>query len=69
MSLDTIERVKYFCLRNVRSCGFCRLRNGRSSTRQSRRQDPELLRLFLGGHIVKYMIVRGYHNVRVRVKN
>ena len=24
---------------------------------------------FLGGHIVKYMIVRGYHNVRVRVKN
>ena len=48
MSLDTIERVKYFCLRNVRSCGFCRLRNGRSSTRQSRRQDPELLRLLFG---------------------
>ena len=24
---------------------------------------------FSGGHTVKYMIVRGYHNARVRVKN
>ena len=48
MSLDTIERVKYFCLRNVRSCGYCRLRNGRSSARQARRQDPQLLRLLFG---------------------
>ena len=48
MTLDTIERVKYFGLRNVRSCGFCRLRNGRSITRRSRRQDPRLLNLLYG---------------------
>ena len=48
MTLDTIERVKYFGLRNVRSCGFCRLRNGRSSTRKSSRQDPQLLSLLFG---------------------
>ena len=41
MSLDTPERVKYFGLRNVRSCGICRLRSGRSVTRRSTRHDPD----------------------------
>ena len=45
MSLDTIERVKYFGLRNVRSCPYCTLRNGRSASRRSRRQDPDVLDL------------------------
>ena len=40
MTLDTPERVKYFGLRNVRSCGICRLRAGRSSARTSTRHDP-----------------------------
>ena len=48
MTLDTIERVKYFGLRNVRSCSFCRVRNGRSITRRSSRQDPRLLDLLQG---------------------
>ena len=45
MSLDTKERIKYFCQRNVRSCGYCRLRNGRSVTRRATRQDKDLLNL------------------------
>lgn len=48
MTLDTVERQKYFGLRNVRSCGFCRLRNGRSCTRRSHRQDPQLMSLLFG---------------------
>ena len=48
MTLDTIERVKYFGQRNYRSCGFCRLRNGRSVTRRARRQNPALIKLLLG---------------------
>ena len=40
MTLDTPERVKYFGLRNVRSCGICRLRAGRSSARTSTLHDP-----------------------------
>ena len=60
MTLDTIERVKYFGLRNVRSCGFCRLRNGRSVTRRSRRQDPQLLNLLYGW-------ATGEEHTRVRI--
>ena len=41
MSLDTLERVKYFGLRSVRACGICRLRKGRSVTRESTRHDPD----------------------------
>jgi len=41
MSLDTIERVKYFGLRSVRTCGICRLRKGRSVTRVSTRHVPD----------------------------
>ena len=41
MSLDTMERVKYFGLRSVRACGICRLRKGRSVTRQATRHDPD----------------------------
>ena len=41
LSLDTIERVKYFGLRNVASCGICRKRQGRSATRRATRHDPE----------------------------
>ena len=33
MSLDTIERVKYFGLANVSRCGICRRRKGRSAMR------------------------------------
>ena len=40
MSLDTMERVKYFGLRSVRACGICRLRKGRSVTRKATRHDP-----------------------------
>ena len=40
MTLDTIERVKYFGLRNVSSCGICRKRWGRSATRQATEHDP-----------------------------
>lgn len=47
MSLDTPERVKYFCLKNTRSCGICRLRSGRSVTRQATRHNPaELTELY-----------------------
>ena len=45
MSLDTKERVKYFGQRSDRSCGFCRLRNGRSLLRGCKRQDPDILNL------------------------
>ena len=48
MTLDTPERAKYFGLQNQRSCGFCRLRNGRSLWRLSRRQDSQLLSLLMG---------------------
>ena len=48
MTLDTPERTKYFGLQNMRSCGFCRLRNGRSLARLSRRQDKHLILLLMG---------------------
>ena len=41
MTLDTIERVKYFGLRNVSSCGMCRKRWGRSAARRSTFHKPE----------------------------
>ena len=47
MTLDTPERAKYFGLQNQRSCGFCRLRNGRSAWRNSTRQDSELYSLLM----------------------
>ena len=47
MTLDTPERTKYFGLQNQRSCGFCRLRNGRSLWRSSTRQDNELIHLLM----------------------
>ena len=40
IALDTIERVKYFGLRNVASCGICRRRYARSATRHATRHDP-----------------------------
>ncbi len=40
MSLDTLERVKYFALKSVRACGICRLRSGRSVTRVVTRHNP-----------------------------
>ena len=41
MTLDTMERVKYFGLRSIHSCGgHCTLRNGRSATRRSRVKAP-----------------------------
>ena len=46
MSLDTKERQAYFGLRSVRTCGTCRLRNGRSVCRRARRQDPDVIRLY-----------------------
>ena len=47
MSLDTPERVKYFCLKNTRSCGICRLRSGRSVIRAATRHNPiELANLY-----------------------
>ena len=48
MTLDTKERVKYFGLRADRTCGFCRLRHGRSCCRKSRRQDAGILNLLHG---------------------
>ena len=36
----------YFGLRNVRTCGICRLRNGRSVCRRARRQDPDVIDLY-----------------------
>lgn len=45
MSLDTKERVKYFGQRSNRTCAFCRLRNGRSIHRRSKRQDPDIMKL------------------------
>lgn len=48
MTLDTKERVKYFGLRSDRTCGFCRLRHGRSVTRKSHRQSSKLLDLYFG---------------------
>ena len=47
MTLDTPERAKYFGLQNQRSCGFCRLRNGRSLWRLSTRQDQQLIDLLM----------------------
>ena len=41
MALDTMERYKYFGLRSVRACGICRLRKGRSVTRDASRHDPQ----------------------------
>ena len=48
MTLDTVERAKYFCQRNYRSCGHCILRYGRSITRRSTRQDNDLLHVMWG---------------------
>ena len=45
MTLDTIERIKYFGLRGIHACGCCRLRNGRSATRRASRHDPEIIQL------------------------
>ena len=45
MSLDTKERVKYFGQRSNRACSVCRLRNGRSILRRSKRQDPDIMKL------------------------
>lgn len=44
MALDTPERVKYFGLANVASCGICRRRHGRSATRRATRHDPEKIK-------------------------
>ena len=41
MSLDTPERVKYFGLRSVTTCGICRRRMGRSATRCATCHCPE----------------------------
>jgi len=41
LTLDTMERVKYFGLRSVRACGICRLRKGRSVLRNATRHDPK----------------------------
>ena len=48
MSLDTPERIKYFGLRNMRSCGICRFRSGRSATRRSatRHDDANITALY-----------------------
>ena len=48
MSLDTKERVKYFGLRSDRTCGFCRLRHGRSASRKSTRHDATIMNLMFG---------------------
>ena len=48
MTLDTKERVKYFGLRADRTCGFCRLRQGRCVTRVATRHDSELYELLMG---------------------
>jgi hypothetical protein len=45
MTLDSKERNKYFGQRSHRACSFCRLRNGRSIFRGSKRQDPDIMRL------------------------
>ena len=47
MTLDSPERVKYFGLRNLRSCGTCRLRNGHSASRQSTRHDGDTIHTWL----------------------
>ena len=41
MALDTPERVKYFGLRNMNSCGMCRKRFGRSNARVATFHDPK----------------------------
>ena len=41
MTLDTIERVKYFGLRSVSYCGICRNRCGRSCTRLATCHNPK----------------------------
>ena len=43
MTLDAVERQKYFGLRSLRTCGICRLRRGRSVTRMATRQQAESL--------------------------
>ena len=43
MTLDTIERVKYFGLRNVGSCGMCRKRWGRSNARRATFHDAAVV--------------------------
>ena len=40
LTIDTPERVKYFGLRSLRSCGICRFRTGRSVMRAGSRHDP-----------------------------
>lgn len=47
MTLDTKERVKFFGLRSDRTCGFCRLRQGRSVTRLATRHDSALFDLLM----------------------
>ena len=47
LTLDTLERVKYFGLRSVRACGICRLRKDRSVVRKATRHDPaQIKRLY-----------------------
>ena len=41
MSLDTPERVKYFGLANLQSCGICRKRKGRSLARKGTDHCPD----------------------------
>ena len=41
MALDTPERVKYFGLRNLQSCGICRRRWGRSLARRGSDHCPQ----------------------------
>ena len=43
MSLDTVERVKYFGLKNISSCGICRRRKGRSATRSATTHCPNTI--------------------------
>ena len=57
IGIDTPERVKYFGLRSVRSCGICRLRKGRSVMRVATRHD---------GGVIRTLYDRATANVRTR---
>ena len=49
--MDTVERVKYFGLRSVRTCADCRLRYGRSCARRAGRHDVDVFHnLFRWAH-------------------
>ena len=43
MALDSQERLKYFGLRSLRTCGICRFRRGRSATRMATRHQKTTL--------------------------